>query len=62
MERPYYRRNFGDYNPKNKIEIDWDHLENQLVETLLNIENNIFDEVILRSTQNPKSMKDEGIK
>ena len=57
-----FRRYFGDYNPKNKIEIDWDTGE-PTGRDFTQYREQYIREMEDCSTQNPKSMKyDKGIK
>ena len=57
-----FRRDFGDYNPKNKIEIDWDTGE-PTGRDFTQYREQYIREMEACSTQNPKSMKyDKGNK
>lgn len=51
-----FRRDFGDYNPKNKIEIDWDTGE-PTGRDFTQYREQYIREMEACSTQNPKSMK-----
>ena len=51
-----YRRDFGDYDPKNKLEIDWETKE-PTGRNFTQYREQYIKEMEACSTQNPKSMK-----